>query len=530
MNKRIAKKLIAISITAVLSGSAAAQTVIFNDAIGAYATNVSVIANPHLGAENDLIWQGNLGWGGVDPISNAITIGTGGVGTDSVGIGMLSSASANQSVTIGAGAITGFGATGSVVVGQSASTAAGITGAVAIGQGSAATASNTVSFGNVATGTTRSLTNVSAGVAGTDAANVGQVNASIAAAILGLPPASSIDAIARAAAAAAQVTADGAQSDATRALTGDAHDRIARAAAAAAQTTATSAYTLANTANITANTSIQVAGVALDQSDEALRRLNAGNFYAGSASSPNAVNAVAIGAGAAVKTDGGIAIGKNATAILQNSVAIGSGAVAKSSVAVGTGAQALGTNTTAIGDNALSTGDYAASFGNNANASHLNSVALGNGSKTVADNTVSVGAVGAERQITNVAAGSRGTDAVNYSQLYNTASYFNTRVNDLQDSIQANRKIAAGGSATALAMASGGAVAIAPGETALTGGVGAFDGQGAIAISVAHNFALDRFPEEQERAFIKEVVIHGGLGGAPGAGGVGFSGGFTLKF
>src|SRR5690606_29258413 len=46
-----------------------------------------------------------------------------------------------------------------------------------------------------------------------------------------------------------------------------------------------------------------------------------------------------------------------------------------------------------------------------------NSVALGAGSVADRANSVSVGEVGGERQITNVAAGTEGTDAVNLDQL-----------------------------------------------------------------------------------------------------------------
>ncbi|WP_314106414.1 YadA-like family protein, partial [uncultured Stenotrophomonas sp.] len=50
-------------------------------------------------------------------------------------------------------------------------------------------------------------------------------------------------------------------------------------------------------------------------------------------------------------------------------------------------------------------------------ATAANSVALGQGSVADRADTVSVGAVGAERQVTNVAAGSAATDAVNKGQL-----------------------------------------------------------------------------------------------------------------
>jgi autotransporter adhesin len=98
-------------------------------------------------------------------------------------------------------------------------------------------------------------------------------------------------------------------------------------------------------------------------------------------------------------------------------VAIGDGAVAASSVAVGAGAQALGTNTTAVGDAALASGNFAAAYGNHAQATADDSVALGNGSVADAVGTVSVGTAGAERRITNVAAGTGATDAANVGQV-----------------------------------------------------------------------------------------------------------------
>ncbi|MFP3798167.1 YadA-like family protein [Paraburkholderia sp. SIMBA_027] len=105
---------------------------------------------------------------------------------------------------------------------------------------------------------------------------------------------------------------------------------------------------------------------------------------------------------------------------------------------------ATGTNATAIGPVASASASNAIAIGNGANASTANSVALGNGATTAAavgtangviggqtftyagatpTGVVSVGAAGAERQVSNVAAGrvtSTSTDAVNGSQLYAT--------------------------------------------------------------------------------------------------------------
>lgn len=75
------------------------------------------------------------------------------------------------------------------------------------------------------------------------------------------------------------------------------------------------------------------------------------------------------------------------------------------STALGTSAQALARNSTAIGENSIAEAE--------------NSVALGRGSRADEANTVSVGTIVAQRRITNVAAGTRGTDAVNLQQMIN---------------------------------------------------------------------------------------------------------------
>ncbi len=75
------------------------------------------------------------------------------------------------------------------------------------------------------------------------------------------------------------------------------------------------------------------------------------------------------------------------------------------------------TNNTAIGSNAKATAGNSTAIGAGAQANKKGSVALGEGSIADRENTVSVGKVGKERQITNVAAGTQGTDAVNFGQL-----------------------------------------------------------------------------------------------------------------
>jgi autotransporter adhesin len=149
---------------------------------------------------------------------------------------------------------------------------------------------------------------------------------------------------------------------------------------------------------------------------------------------------------------GSLASGRSAVAIGAVSVASGSKAVAIGSSAWGNGAQsvALGAYSNAAADNSLA-------LGTSASATNANDVALGANSVTAAvvnttgttiggttysfagsnaTSTVSVGAVGAERTITNVAAGqisSTSTDAVNGSQLYATNQAVDSVASSMND-------------------------------------------------------------------------------------------------
>jgi autotransporter adhesin len=72
---------------------------------------------------------------------------------------------------------------------------------------------------------------------------------------------------------------------------------------------------------------------------------------------------------------------------------------------------------TAAGGGAWSGGINSTALGNAAESRGANSVALGADSIADRDNTVSVGGGGNTRQITNVADGTQGNDAVNKNQL-----------------------------------------------------------------------------------------------------------------
>jgi autotransporter adhesin len=190
-------------------------------------------------------------------------------------------------------------------------------------------------------------------------------------------------------------------------------------------------------------------------------------------------NSTALGANANASGDNSTAVGANAKASGDNSTATGANSVASgsNSTALGANAKATGDSSTALGANTLAAGSHSTALGEGANASGNDSLVMGSGAtdngvanstlvgtrariaNTVTDSsvalgtdsvvsgnavgtsgatirgthysfagtqpvgTVSVGAPGAERTITNVAAGrvtATSTDAVNGSQLYAT--------------------------------------------------------------------------------------------------------------
>ena len=188
-------------------------------------------------------------------------------------------------------------------------------------------------------------------------------------------------------------------------------------------------------------------------------------------------NSVAIGTNSVASQSGAIAMGFNAAATGVNAIAIGTGATATGSVAMGADAAAANGGA-AYGDNSVATGANAAAFGPGAQATAANSVAIGAGSVASAANTVSVGAPGAERRVTNVAAGIAPTDAVNMAQLSSMASGFQSQIDD-------NRTEARAGTALALA-AAGLPLDDRPGKLSFATAFGHFMGQSGIAAGLGY--------------------------------------------
>ncbi|MBJ8458542.1 hypothetical protein I6M90_21090, partial [Acinetobacter bereziniae] len=157
---------------------------------------------------------------------------------------------------------------------------------------------------------------------------------------------------------------------------------------------------------------------------------------AGATTTSAGTNGTALGTSAKVEANNGSALGNTATVSAADGAAIGSSAT------VATGA----TNGIAIGKSANTSLANAVALGSGAttatNAATVSSATVGNltysgfsGTVAGTGNQVSVGAVGAERQIKNVAAGaisSSSTDSINGSQLYSVANTLAVR-SDTQD-------------------------------------------------------------------------------------------------
>ena len=155
-----------------------------------------------------------------------------------------------------------------------------------------------------------------------------------------------------------------------------------------------------------------------------------GSVAAGVGSSASGSGSIAIGNWATATNTAATAIGFKAESRGEGAFAAGMTALADADFSTGIGnyASATGVGATALGANALANRSGAVAIGLDASAFADGSVALGQGSIADRANTVSVGASGAERQITNVAAGTADTDAVNVAQLKEVTSQTDARL------------------------------------------------------------------------------------------------------
>lgn len=178
--------------------------------------------------------------------------------------------------------------------------------------------------------------------------------------------------------------------------------------------------------------------------------------------------------------------GSKPTATGRGAIAIGTATnvSGRQSIGLGINNNITGRNSGAIGNNNNVSGNNTYVLGNNVTTAANNSVVLGQGSTSNRDNTVSVGAVGAERQITNVAAGTQDTDAINVVQMRQANAAINSRVDAL------NRNMSEFEDETHAAVASSLAIASLPqpteaGYSMLSVGAGTWENKQGFAVGVS---------------------------------------------
>ncbi|MFH5254623.1 YadA-like family protein [Burkholderia semiarida] len=449
-------------------GSATQQRQIVNVAAGTQGTdavnvtqlNTAIAAtnNPRIvvGGATDATVSGRAGniaiGSGANSAASALTsasiaLGDGASSTSAgtVAVGSNSNASGWETVALGLRA----SATGamSVVVGGDASATAD--NAVALGTSSVADRANSVSIGSARQ--QRQIVNVAAGTQDTDAVNLGQLNAAIAAAGGGGGATDNPYVRINSTGAGAAATGSNAIGIGMGASAGGpnaiAMGNGARTNSIGLDFTPTGAIAIGNNAAADAgalNGAISSSSVAVGSNTAAYA---AGSVAIGDAArasvSPttgavgdDANFGVSIGQGA-VSGNGGTAIGYVSRAMGNYGTALGERANVDVNSAYGlaagaeasvVGSTAGGTTRTANNSVALGRGAHVAAtssanaddsvaIGSRAGVTASNAVALGAGSVADTADTVSVGNASAQRRIVNLAAGTADTDAVNVSQL-----------------------------------------------------------------------------------------------------------------
>ena len=108
---------------------------------------------------------------------------------------------------------------------------------------------------------------------------------------------------------------------------------------------------------------------------------------------------------------------------------------------LGAPAIARGTNAVAIGAGANAIADGSIALGASSRVTGFNSVAIGINSVAQETNQVSVGDEGRERRISNLAAGTKGTDAVNLNQLTDAIGKVSSRTDKLSSDLESRRNL-----------------------------------------------------------------------------------------
>ncbi|MDP9894318.1 autotransporter adhesin [Variovorax boronicumulans] len=430
----------------------------------------------------------------------------GATGANALAAGVNASAAGTNSVAVGAGAVTSVGSNqvavgananstgqGAITFGPNASangtnaTAVGAAFSAATGDYSTAFGSNAIANGNSATAIGRSsrATGTSAIAFGTGANTTGEASVSIGA------TATAIGTAAVAMGNAANASAGGAV-----AIGASANASATNATSIGNGSQALAASTLALGDSNTVAAAAGVGSIAAGSNSRVLG--GTGAVAMGSGNVANGNGAVAIGDPNTATGDGAIAQGKDNTATGNGSVAMGNtnkvggggqdvsvpGTAAQGAVGIGFQNTVVGQGSVAIGSTSKALAAGAVAFGDTAVANNARDVALGSGSVTAAavgtpsatingkaysfqgvapTSTVSVGAGGAERTITNVAAGrisGTSTDAINGSQLFAT----NSAIDDVATTAGKGWNLSANGEATPQNIAPGGTADFANGS------------------------------------------------------------------
>jgi autotransporter adhesin len=147
---------------------------------------------------------------------------------------------------------------------------------------------------------------------------------------------------------------------------------------------------------------------------------------------------------------------------------------------VGEGSSAAGSGAVAVGSGSSAGGTGSVAIGEGSNASGNNSVAIGAGSTADRDNEFSVGSAGNERVVSNVAAGTRPTDAVNVQQMNDRfeaeREYTDGRFNQLDKRLDRMGAISAAYAGMAINTAG------LSGDNRIGAGVGSQNGRTALAV------------------------------------------------
>lgn len=375
--------------------------------------------------------------------SGAFTIGMGlqarATQQGAVSVGMWSRSTGLSSIAIGGDSVAGAnaGADNAIAIGARASTT-GVN-AAALGYDARATSTNSTAVGALSQSTGAFATALGAG--GSDAAS--SVRASGAGAF-----AAGGNATAGANASGDNALALGGQSNATQA-NAVAIGLLSNAAASNAVAVGHGSQALA------------ASTVAFGDGNVVSASAGVGSIAGGYNSRVLAgAGAVALGEGQTASGDGAVAIGDPNTATGTGAVAVGADntATGDGAVALGNQNNAQGAGSVALGNASTAAAAGSLAFGSGATASNAGDVALGSGTTTAAavgtadavingatysfagtapSSTVSIGRAGAERTLTNLAAGritQNSTDAINGSQLFATHQAIET----LSNTVSAN--------------------------------------------------------------------------------------------